>query len=128
MMAKGKYDTHVKPKLGLISAWARNGLTLEQIAHNLKIAVSTLCDYKNKHSEFSEALKEDRDAADLAVENALYKKAVDGDNTAMIFWLKNRQPKRWRDKQESEIYGNVSLSSMTVEQAEDLIKSFLGGK
>jgi hypothetical protein len=121
-----KYETHVKPKLNIIAAWARNGLTLEQIAHNLKIAVSTLCDYKNKYPEFSETLKEDREAADMAVENALYKKALDGDNTAMIFWLKNRQSKRWRDKQETEFTGNVAITGMTIEQAEQLIKQFMG--
>jgi hypothetical protein len=27
----------------------------------------------------------------------------------MIFWLKNRQPKRWRDKAEVEHQGSVNL-------------------
>lgn len=123
-----KYDSNVKPKLHIIAAWMRNGLTIEQVAKNLGVAAGTMYEYQKKYPELSEVLKENREAADMAVENALHKKAMEGDNTAMIFWLKNRQPKRWRDKQESEIYGNVNLSAMTVEQAEDLIKSFLGGK
>ena len=35
---------------------------------------------------------------DFAVENALLKKALSGDVTAMIFWLKNRRRDRWRDR------------------------------
>jgi len=30
------------------------------------------------------------------------------DATSMIFWLKNRQPKQWRDKQELEHSGEVT--------------------
>lgn len=122
-----KYDSHVKPKLNVIAAWMRNGLTIDQVAKNLGVAAGTMYEYQKKYPELSEALKESREEADQAVENALYKKATEGDNTAMIFWLKNRQPKRWRDKQESEIYGNVNLTAMTLEQAEDLIKQFMGG-
>lgn len=123
---KSKYYTHVEPKLNIIAAMARNGLTLEQIAHNLKVGLSSLCDYQNKFPELAEALKQNREEADQAVENALYKKAVEGDNTAMIFWLKNRQPKRWRDRQETEFSGNVAITGMTIEQAEQLIKQFVG--
>lgn len=40
--------------------------------------------------------------ADYEVENALYKAALDGNTTAIIFWLKNRKPKKWRDKPADE--------------------------
>ena len=60
--------------------------------------MSTFCDWKNKHPEFSEALKRSKEVADFEVENALFKKAKMGDVTAQIFWLKNRQPRKWRDK------------------------------
>lgn len=72
----GKYETHVKPKLNLVEAWARDGLTDDQIAHNLGIALSTLHDYKNKYSEFSEALRKGKDDIDIQVENALLKRAL----------------------------------------------------
>lgn len=126
-MAKTKYETHVQPKLKLIEAWARDGLTLDQIAHNLSVAKSTLCEYQNRHSDLSDALKRSRDEADIEVENALYRNATgyyyDEDvvtnkgevvriqkysqpnTTAQIFWLKNRKPKDWRDKQEHEHTG-----------------------
>ncbi|WP_075809780.1 transposase [Clostridium perfringens] len=75
-MAKSKWETHVKDKLILVEAWARNGLTDEQISKNLGIAVSTLNEYKNKHPEFSESLKKGKEIVDIEVENALLKRAL----------------------------------------------------
>ena len=37
------------------------------------------------------------------VEDALFRKAIDGDTTAMIFWLKNRSRERWADVSRQEI-------------------------
>ena len=97
-----KWD-EVKDKLILVEGWARNGLTEEQIAHNLGIAYSTFRDYKNKHSALSTALKKGKEVIDFEVENALLKSALEGNTTAQIFWLKNRKPKEWRDKVEQQI-------------------------
>ena len=103
-MAKSKYFTHVEPKLELIEGWAMDGLTDEQIANKLGIGTSSFYDYKNKYSEFSEALKKGKDIIDYQVEKALLSKALKGDTTAIIFWLKNRRPDKWRDRKEhSEI-------------------------
>lgn len=143
-----KYDSHVQPKLLLIEAWARDGLTDDQIAHNLGIGVATLYEYKNKYPEFTEALKNGKEAIDIMVENALFKRAmgfeydevtqepiynmegdpirnpdgthriavtkivrkmVNPDTTAQIFWLKNRKPANWRDKQELEHLGGLTI-------------------
>jgi hypothetical protein len=96
---KTKYDDFIDRKgLVLVEGWARDGLTDLQISKNIGVAMSTFCDWKNKHPEFSEALKRSKDVADYEVENALFKKAKMGDVTAQIFWLKNRKPKQWRDK------------------------------
>lgn len=73
---KSKYHSHVEPKLLLIEAWARDGLTLEDIARKLGVALSSFCDYKNKFPELSEALKRGQEVADVEVENALFKRAV----------------------------------------------------
>lgn len=103
-MSKSKYFTHVEPKLELIEGWAMDGLTDEQIANKLGIGTSSFYDYKNKYSEFSEALKKGKDIIDYQVEKALLSKALKGDTTAIIFWLKNRRPDKWRDRKEhSEI-------------------------
>jgi len=75
-MAVGKYDTHVKPKLLLIEAWARDGLTDEDICSNLEISVASFHNYKRDHLEFLEALKVSKPEADIRVENMLYKRAM----------------------------------------------------
>ena len=96
---KTKYDDFIDRKgLVLVEGWARDGLTDLQIAKNIGIQQSTFYDWKNKHPEFSEALKRSKEVADFEVESALFKKAKMGDVTAQIFWLKNRKPKQWRDK------------------------------
>lgn len=108
----------------LIEGWARDGLTDKQISKNIGISESTLNDWKKKFPEFSESLKQSKEIADRQVENALHKTALgfyyeedmvtnQGDvvrvkkyskpnTTAQIFWLKNRKPADWRDKQEIE--------------------------
>lgn len=103
-MAKTTYkDWEAEEKILLLKGWARNGLTNEQIASNMGIAVSTLWEWRKKSSEISNALKIGKDEADLQVENALYKEALKGNTTAIIFWLKNRKSKEWRDKIQQEI-------------------------
>lgn len=103
-MAKGRYE-YWRSSQGLLRiwGWAIDGLTDEDIAHNMGISRKTLYDWKNKYSDICNALKESKEIADRAVENALYQRAVNGDNVAMIFWLKNRQPKKWRDRIENSI-------------------------
>ena len=54
--------------------------------------------YKQNHSEIRDALKKGKEVVDYQVENALLNKALNGDTTAQIFWLKNRKPDKWRDK------------------------------
>lgn len=96
---KSKYDDFVDcGGLVLVAGWARDGLDDVLIAKKIGIAKSTLCDWKNKYPEFADAIKKSKEFADFEVEQALYKKAKMGDVTAQIFWLKNRQPRKWRDK------------------------------
>lgn len=115
-----------KDKLILLEGWARDGLTDEQIAKNIGINRTTLYDWKKKEINIADALKKGKEVVDFEVENALLKRALgytitiqedkldkDGcvhtlerevhipaDTTAQIFWLKNRQTKKWRDKVE----------------------------
>lgn len=103
-MAKTTYkDWEADEKILLLQGWARNGLTNEQIASNMDIVVSTLWEWRKKSPKISNALKIGKDEADIQVENALYKAALEGNTTAMIFWLKNRRSKEWRDKIQQEI-------------------------
>lgn len=100
-MAKGKYQRWLEPDgLLLLEGWTRDGLTDEQLAEKIGITATTLYDWKNKFPEISEALKKGKEVVDYEVENALLNKALGGDTTAQIFWLKNRRPDKWRDKPE----------------------------
>lgn len=76
------------------------GATDEQMAGVFDTSVATLNNWKNQYPEFLEALKEGKAQADSKVAESLYNKALSGDTTACIFWLKNRQPDVWRDKKE----------------------------
>ena len=76
-MAKGKYaDWLGADGLLLVEAWARDGLTEEQIAHNMGITRETLRVWKNKFPAISSALKKGKEVVDIEVENALLKKAM----------------------------------------------------
>lgn len=77
-MAKGKFefwrtdDGHM-----LLESWARKGLTLDQIAKNMKIARSTLMVWIGKFSDISDAVKGyAKELADVEVENALRRRAL----------------------------------------------------
>ena len=99
IVAKGKYQRWLEPDgLLLLEGWARDGLTDEQIAHNMGITAKTLYAWKNEYSDICETLKKGKEVVDYQVENALLNKALSGDTTAQIFWLKNRRPDKWRDK------------------------------
>ena len=104
-MKRNKYDYWLtEDGLLLLQGWARDGLTDEQIAHNVGINVATLYTWKNKYSEINDTLKQTKEIVDRQVENALHKKAKGGDVTAMIFWLKNRRSKEWRDRFQQDIF------------------------
>lgn len=73
-MAKGKYQEWLTPDgLLLLEAWARNGLTDEQIAANMGIDARTLYRWKKQHGQICHALKKGKEVVDIQVENALFK-------------------------------------------------------
>ena len=75
-MANPKYKEWLEPdNLLRIEGWAKDGLTLEQIAHNMGCALGTLCEWKKNHPEINEAIKRGNRPANLEVENALFKSA-----------------------------------------------------
>ena len=98
-MGKSKFE-EIKEKFPLIEGWAKEGLTDEQISRNLGISKVTFYKYKASCSELNELLKRSKEVVDYEVENALYKSAIGGNVSAMIFWLKNRRPDKWKDKKE----------------------------
>lgn len=76
-MAKSTITEWEEPdKLVLLEAWARDGLTDEQIAGNMGINVRTLYNWKKKSIRIFQSLKVNKELADIEVENALRKKAL----------------------------------------------------
>lgn len=137
MARPSKYFTAVQPKLETIAGWAKNGLSHEQIARNLGVAESTFYEYKKLYPELAEALKRGAEDAILEVENALFKNACGfyydeevackngtvvkvtkyskPNTTSMIFFLKNKAPDKWRDRQEHDVNANVAQVIFTGE-------------
>ena len=78
------------------------GLTRDQCARALGISVATFYVYQAENSEFSEAIKRGEALGIEEVTNALFENAtLERDNTAIIFYLKNRAG--WVDKQEHKV-------------------------
>lgn len=119
---KSKYDASMDKAAKELS---RKGFTDKELAEFFGVTEQTLNNWKKQFPLFFESLKSGKSMADAKVEAALFQRAVgysvpdvhissyEGvitvtpiikhfapDVTAQIFWLKNRQPKKWRDKQE----------------------------
>lgn len=103
------------------------GATDKELADFFDVHVDTIDEWKRVHPEFSESLRAGKDLADANVAEKLYQRAIgyvgkttkfatfEGqitdsqeveehyppDVSAAIFWLKNRQRKKWRDKVEN---------------------------
>jgi hypothetical protein len=67
-----------------VAALTAYGTTQEQIAQYIGITVPTLHKYYRRELDFGALEK------NLAVGNSLFRKAVDGDTGAMIWWSKTR--------------------------------------
>lgn len=74
---RGKYEDWITDDgLLKVQGWARDGLSNEQIAHNMGITFQTLYKWQGKYSELREALKKGKEVVDREVENALLKRAM----------------------------------------------------
>lgn len=117
---------------------AELGATDQEIADFFEVDVRTVYRWKHDHAEFCQSLKAGKDVADDRVERSLYQRAIGyeqdevkifmpasagapvyapfrakvaPDVTAAIFWLKNRRSQQWRDKQELEHSGTMTVTS-----------------
>lgn len=147
-MARGKFEEWLEPdSLLKIEAWARDGLTEEQVSTNMGVSYTTLRDWKKKFPPILAALKKGKEVVDIQVENALLKRALGyeyvevteepdetgklrvskrvtkhmmPDTTAQIFWLKNRK-REWSNKDQHDI-DNVHANMELTKAKTGLIK------
>lgn len=103
-----------------------------ELADLFGVSVATINTWKVKYPKFLESIKEGKASADARVANSLYHRALGyshpedkvfcqnsevtvvpttkhypPDATSAIFWLKNRQRDKWRDKHEIEHGGGI---------------------
>ena len=97
-------------KLQLLEEWSTQGLYIKDIAAKMGISVSTVYDWMNKNPDIAAAIKKGRDKSIDMVENALFKSAISGNVTAMIFYLKNRAPERYKDR----VDNNINTDNMDI--------------
>jgi hypothetical protein len=106
------------------------GSTDAELADFFEVCEDTINEWKKTHSEFSVSIKKGKAQADANVADRLYQRAMGfehpevdirvvdhaivqtpitkiyaPDPTAAIFWLKNRQRSKWRDKIDTELTG-----------------------
>lgn len=126
------------------------GATDKEIAEFFSVSEQTLNSWKKKFPQFLESLKKGKAVADANVASRLYSRAIGydaratkfatneskitdkveylehypPDTTAAIFWLKNRQPGKWRDKKEVENQVKLGdeLESMSDEELAAIIR------
>ncbi len=83
---------------------AARGLTQEQIGAALGVTIRTITNRLNDDPEFASAYEQGRAKGIAKVANALFKNAVEQNNTAaQIFFLKSRGGWKEVDKQEIEV-------------------------
>lgn len=133
------------------------GATEEEIAAAFGVSRRTITTWEQKHPKFKQAILDGRLVADAQVGQRLFQraigyahpedklfcpsgsKAIDDvivvpttrhyppDTTAAIFWLKNRRPREWRDKQQLEHSGpDGGPISVAKVPASEKLKAFLG--
>ena len=121
-MAKAKYKEWLTPQaLQRLEGWKRNGLTDEEIAHNIGVRRETLWDWQKRFPNIANALKRGREDVNFIVENALLKKALGGNTTAIIFYLKNNWRDKYNDSQLSKEERKLALARMRKLEADTRI-------
>lgn len=128
------YRTEFAPQAGKLCLL---GATDQELADFFDVDERTINRWKQDHPEFCQSIKGGKMQADANVAEKLYQRAsgyshpdthisnhqgtitvtpvtkhYPPDTTAAIFWLKNRQRNKWRDKQEVEHTGKLTLEDL----------------
>jgi hypothetical protein len=95
----------------------REGQGLVQAARNVGVTPRCVADYVAEHPEFDDAIDAARQYAIDVIEYALFKKAVNGNVRAMIFYLTNRDPDRWRLPSKIQHHNPAPMRQWTLAEA-----------
>ena len=133
----GRPTKYTDINLEQLEKFCKLGAIDKDIADFLNVSEATVNSWKNKYPEFLETVTRGKSYCDEKVVASLYKRATgegvtthhkqkvasDGqvidfkeeitllpDVKACEFWLKNRRPEEWRDKQEVNHKGGISIT------------------
>lgn len=113
MMDKPRKKPGRKPvviDIDRVEQLAAQGLGPYQISRALGVSWDTYNKNKKRSLELSEAIKRGEAKGLARVSNSLFKSANEGNVTAQIFYLKNRDSKSWSDRQ--EVNHNLNLAEI----------------
>jgi len=115
-----KYNKEMLPN---VEKYAKLSLTNKEIAlllsnDTLKIKATDIDSWMRRIPEFADAIKKGRAKAKKSVISSLYNTALQGNVTAIIFWLCNRYPQEWsnvnRIEQTSKIDINAKVETKKI--------------
>lgn len=139
----GRLPTYKPEYSAMAEKIALLGATDKDLAEVFDVCETTINAWKRDYVEFREALKKGKTIADATVAQRLYQRATGysheavkivadaksgaehivpytehyaPDTTACIFWLKNRQKEKWRDKTETEHSGGVRVITNVTDE------------
>lgn len=76
-LSNKKYEKWLEEdNLLLLNAWARDGLSNQQIANNCGVTRKTFQEWLTRYSDIRTAIKKGKEVVDVEVENALLKRAL----------------------------------------------------
>lgn len=124
-MASGEYKKWLEPEnLTLLRGWKRDGWTDEQIAQRIGVHYRTFQKWKTKYSPIGRAVKIGKENVNFRVENKLLERALNGNMTAIIFWLKNNWRDKYNDSELSPEERRLAIARMRKAKAEADIAEF----
>jgi len=123
-----------------VAKLAEAGCTDSEICQRINVSISTLWTWRKLHPDFAEAFKMAKTLPDDRVEGTLYRVALGYDYTeqqaikvktgehteevqvvdvvkhqppsepSLRFWLKNRRPEQWRERNDVNLSGGVDVN------------------
>jgi hypothetical protein len=143
---KGRPISYRPEFAGQAAKYCQAGATDFELGQMLGVDTATIYRWKNTYPEFCEAVQAGKEQADERVVRSFFNRAVGysfesekvfqhqgeiirastvehvpPDPGAALNWLKNRRPKEWRERKETEVHVHLSLAELvSMSYREDL--------